>query len=1162
MAGPIRISILANASQARREIDSFSSSASRIGSKIKTGLAVGLGAGVAALTAFGKSAISAASDAEQSIGGTQAVFGKYSNQVIKDSNKAAQQFGLSANNYRESANIIGSLLKNQGVAASQLGKQTKQMVSLGSDLSATYGGTVKDAVDALASAFKGEFDPMQNYGVTLTQNAINMEAMRQAGVKSVTAFNKLSQAQQIQAKRAATTNLIMKQSGSALGQFQKQSDTLAEKQQILGARFDNIKTKIGTAFLPVISKLADYAEKKVVPALEDFSDWITEHQDDISRISSEVADKLVAALKDLASIAKSVVGFIDGIPGPIKKFGAEAVIAAVALGKLRTAMTLMGSGITGLMTNFRGLRSDLALTRTATGQIGPVTQQTAQAQERMASRTAALKGAVSNLAGVGGMVLLANGMQNVNEKGTTLAGTLETTLGGALTGLAVGGPLGALVGGGGGLLYSLSKGFDDADKKAGALSRQMENTDWAQKQKAAWQTVRDSLDQATGAYTQNTRAAVLSELQSQGLIGAARKLGISASTLVSATLGDARAQNVVADATSKHSESVLKHTRITAQNQKAVLGQLHAIDQLRTNLPDITAKTRKQRDAEQQEIIATKGLNSVLGLTKKQYAAIPKAIKSDLKLNGLPQTKKELQDFVSKYGKKSFATAKAIVKVDGLDVSNKELRKWAAGSEQTGSDAGKKTASNYADNLRFGHGAANDAGRSVADSAYKGLSSHSDTSGIGSQMASGLAAGLYSQADAVVRAAGNLVQRGMAAMRDEAEIRSPSKKTRKIGNYLSQGLTIGIRQDGQKTIDAAKTLIDKIVNGSYTAMVRNKQGKLVKKRLPLLNKADQKELRSLVNSFQKVGVRAHRAWRKFFTPSELRDGKVSLNEVAKAQARMNNALDNARQKLQAAKSAYNDYKSSVSSSITGSVNITDALSQVEGGPGSTARVLAFFHQKVSEAKTYFSGVQTLAKQGLSQYLIDQLVSYGPAGQALVTSLLQGGKKAITKLNVDTKGLTSTANTVSKTLATKFYQAGINAAQGLLRGLQKQQSQLNKIASTLANDMVKAIKKKLKIKSPSRVFRDIGDNVVKGLSIGLDQTATVKRQSVRLAEATVKGYGTPALEAYQNAQQNGSQGGTTYKITVVAPVGSSSADIGRELTKHINAYERVGGRRRA
>jgi hypothetical protein len=36
----------------------------------------------------------------------------------------------------------------------------------------------------------------------------------------------------------------------------------------------------------------------------------------------------------------------------------------------------------------------------------------------------------------------------------------------------------------------------------------------------------------------------------------------------------------------------------------------------------------------------------------------------------------------------------------------------------------------------------------------------------------------------------------------------------------------------------------------------------------------------------------------------------------------------------------------------------------------------------------------------------------------------------------------------------------------------------------------------------------------------------------------------------------------YKIHITAPVGSSSADIGRDITRHIEAYERAGGRRRA
>jgi len=49
-----------------------------------------------------------------------------------------------------------------------------------------------------------------------------------------------------------------------------------------------------------------------------------------------------------------------------------------------------------------------------------------------------------------------------------------------------------------------------------------------------------------------------------------------------------------------------------------------------------------------------------------------------------------------------------------------------------------------------------------------------------------------------------------------------------------------------------------------------------------------------------------------------------------------------------------------------------------------------------------------------------------------------------------------------------------------------------------------------------------------------------------------------LDKYPNALG----GGNTYYLTVNAPVGSSSAEIGRTLVQHITAFERSGGRRRA
>jgi len=65
---------------------------------------------------------------------------------------------------------------------------------------------------------------------------------------------------------------------------------------------------------------------------------------------------------------------------------------------------------------------------------------------------------------------------------------------------------------------------------------------------------------------------------------------------------------------------------------------------------------------------------------------------------------------------------------------------------------------------------------------------------------------------------------------------------------------------------------------------------------------------------------------------------------------------------------------------------------------------------------------------------------------------------------------------------------------LLDGLKAQQKAIEKVMDAIADKMVKSIKAKLKIKSPSRVFMEIGDFTGKGLAKGLDGTAKIVAKS--------------------------------------------------------------------
>lgn len=273
-----------NFDKLKAKVDAAGKSGAGLGAKFKSGVA-----GIASVTdkvalafaAFGGYAVKSASDAQQSLGATQAIFGKSADDIIGRSKEAATKYGLSANQYRDSANLIASLFKNQGVSQDKLAGQTDKMIAKASDLAAVFGGPTSDAVDALGSAFKGEFDPLEKYGITLNQTTINAEAMRLAHAKTQKAFDKLSPAQQKAYQQQATLNLINKQSADSTGQFAAQTNTSAEKLQIVKAKFENTAAAVGTKLLPVVDKLLDWGDS--------FIKWAGKHQIIVGAFAAFVA---------------------------------------------------------------------------------------------------------------------------------------------------------------------------------------------------------------------------------------------------------------------------------------------------------------------------------------------------------------------------------------------------------------------------------------------------------------------------------------------------------------------------------------------------------------------------------------------------------------------------------------------------------------------------------------------------------------------------------------------------------------------------------------------------------------------------------------------------------------------------------------------------------
>ena len=354
-------------------IDSLDKTQGKLGKigKAAGGLAVaGLAAAGTAAVGLGVAGAKSASDLEQSIGAVDTVFKGSADQMHAWAAGAAQDVGLTKDEFNQLGTLIGTQLKNGGTAMDELAPKTNELIGLGADLASMFGGTSADAVGALSSALKGERDPIERYGVSLTQAAIDAKA-------ASLGFEKVGGTLSAEANQAATLALIMEQTADAHGNFAKESSTVAGQQQRLVASGKNLVANLGMALLPVLLTVFTFLNETAVPAVGRLVDAFT------GAGSAGLADKLgldrmLPVLQGLgtmlAGIVPQVVLFVTGTLVP----GAQA-IAAQVLPVLDTIGTVvlpaLMAGLVSLVPHVLNVARNLvALGVAVAGRVMPVIQ--------------------------------------------------------------------------------------------------------------------------------------------------------------------------------------------------------------------------------------------------------------------------------------------------------------------------------------------------------------------------------------------------------------------------------------------------------------------------------------------------------------------------------------------------------------------------------------------------------------------------------------------------------------------------------------------------------------------------------------------------------------------------------------------------------------------
>jgi hypothetical protein len=330
-------------SAATRQLGAFGAQAGGLGSTLgKVGAALASFGIAAKAVEFTKTSIDSARDLERNLFSLDTVFADLS-PIMEKFTKNAHEIGLSQKDAAKASVFLGSVLKQSGFSMSDVTEETQKLVSLGVDLAATYGYDVQEALLGMTALFRGEYDPIEKFGVAMKQSEINSELAARG-------LDNLEGAARRNAEQVIRMELLYQRAADATGAFTGQSGNLFVEQKKLQAQFENMQASIGNQLLPVMGALVealvplvDYLGPKIaqavdssIPALEGFVTLIKEMTDNTTNTGK--------TMEFLTDTIGSLFGFIGENFGVLVQLSIVFGTVSAAIGVMNAALALTPIG--------------------------------------------------------------------------------------------------------------------------------------------------------------------------------------------------------------------------------------------------------------------------------------------------------------------------------------------------------------------------------------------------------------------------------------------------------------------------------------------------------------------------------------------------------------------------------------------------------------------------------------------------------------------------------------------------------------------------------------------------------------------------------------------------------------------------------------------------
>jgi tape measure domain-containing protein len=195
--------------------------------------------------------------------------------------------------------------------------------------------------------------------------------------------------------------------------------------------------------------------------------------------------------------------------------------------------------------------------------------------------------------------------------------------------------------------------------------------------------------------------------------------------------------------------------------------------------------------------------------------------------------------------------------------------------------------------------------------------------------------------------------------------------------------------------------------------------------------------------------------------------------------RLTNERDKVAQRLQGAQQHLTDLiqqrnqeASTIKQAVTSGFDVGNLPKPQFGEPITLVDIMRRLAKAVANARSFNSVLRRLARAGLPATLLRQLAEAGPDALPAARALLSATPKQLGQIRSQFRQLTTQGASIGKFVANDMFKSGIDAAEGLVKGLKSKQSQLNHTIRNIARTMVREMRRELDMHSPSkRLFKE-------------------------------------------------------------------------------------------